>query len=176
MGLRLRVSDHSSPWRYDRCCLPACTNLGQIPTGTKISELNTIQGGVASPYLSSSLPFCLRFNVELRRSRLISTLQNSIQGLGLRVTLAGTAPARSQIISSPHVHRFVRPWFVLSLFPVSLVRTAQKHKIGENQRSRMRWSKDSIPQSRWGLHHVRAILEYRGSGHQRTKPLQCMRR
>jgi len=107
MGLRLRVSDHSSPWRYDRCCLPACTNLGQIPTGTKISELNTIQGGVASPYLSSSLPFCLRFNVELRRSRLISTLQNSIQGLGLRVTLAGTAPARSQIISSPHVHGFV---------------------------------------------------------------------
>lgn len=107
MGLRLRVSDHSSPWRYDRCCLPACTNLGQIPTGTMISELNTIQGGVASPYLSSSLPFCLRFNVELRRSRLISTLQNSIQGLGLRVTLAGTAPARSQIISSPHGHRFV---------------------------------------------------------------------
>ena len=109
MGLRLRVSDHSSPWRYNRYCLPACTNLGQNPTGTKISELNTIQGGVASPYLSSSLPFCLRFNIELRRGCLISTLQNSIQGLGLRVTLAGTAPARSQIISSPHVHGLVRP-------------------------------------------------------------------
>jgi hypothetical protein len=57
------------------------------------------------------------------------------------------------------VHRFVRPWFVLSLFPVSLVRTTQKHMIGENQRNQMRWSKDSIPQSRWGLHHVRAILK-----------------
>ena len=57
-----------------------------------ISELNTIQGGVASPYLSSSLPFCLHFNVELQRGRLISTLQNSIQGLGLRVTLAGPTP------------------------------------------------------------------------------------
>jgi len=63
---------------------------------------------------------------------------------------------------------------VLSL-KTSLVQTAQKHMIGENQRNQMRWSKGSIPQSRWGLHHVRAILEYRGSGHQITKQLQCMR-
>ena len=31
-----------------------------------LSELNTIQGGVASPCLSSSLPFCVRFNRALR--------------------------------------------------------------------------------------------------------------
>lgn len=30
-----------------------------------LSELNTIQGGVASPCLSSSLPFCVRFNRAL---------------------------------------------------------------------------------------------------------------
>ena len=30
-----------------------------------ISELNTIQGGIASPCLSSSLPFCVRFNVPV---------------------------------------------------------------------------------------------------------------
>ena len=32
-----------------------------------LSELNTIQGGVASPCLSSSLPFCVRFNVAVTR-------------------------------------------------------------------------------------------------------------
>ena len=36
------------------------------PTETRISGLNTIQGWVASPYLSSSLPFCVRFNVALQ--------------------------------------------------------------------------------------------------------------
>jgi len=30
-----------------------------------LSELNTIQGGIASPCLSSSLPFCVRFNVTV---------------------------------------------------------------------------------------------------------------
>lgn len=34
---------------------------------TMISELNLIQGWTASPYLSSSLPFCVRFNQRLRR-------------------------------------------------------------------------------------------------------------
>ena len=33
----------------------------------KFSELNTVQGGTASPCLSSSLPFCLRFSQRLRR-------------------------------------------------------------------------------------------------------------
>ena len=54
MGLRLRVSDDRSPWRGHRYCLQACTHPGQDPTGTKISELNTIQGGRAIP-----LPFIL---------------------------------------------------------------------------------------------------------------------
>ncbi len=34
------------------------------------------------------------------------TLQNSIQGLWLRVTLARATPARLQTISSPHLYRF----------------------------------------------------------------------
>ncbi len=38
----------------------------QSPHVSMAAELNTIQGGTANPYLSSSLPFCLRFNVELR--------------------------------------------------------------------------------------------------------------
>lgn len=40
----------------------------------KISELNTIQGGTATPYSSSSLPFCVRFNAPLRVIARIGTL------------------------------------------------------------------------------------------------------
>jgi|JI10StandDraft_1071094.scaffolds.fasta_scaffold30244_6 hypothetical protein len=32
-----------------------------------ISELNTVQGSTVSRYLSSSLPFCVRFNVAVTR-------------------------------------------------------------------------------------------------------------
>ena len=42
------------------------TNLGQNPTGTKLSELNTIGGRTARPDLSSSPPFCVRFSGRLR--------------------------------------------------------------------------------------------------------------
>ena len=55
--------------------LPSSMNKpGQDPTVTRISELNTIQGGTASPYLSSSLPFCVRFNLRLHSeaTRLVS--------------------------------------------------------------------------------------------------------
>ena len=73
-----------------------------------LSELNTIQGATASPYLSSPLPFCLRFNVALRDVRpLIATLQNSILGPWRAVTQAGASPARHQTISSSHVHALV---------------------------------------------------------------------
>lgn len=86
-------------------CSVLPSSMHKLWAGSKrnhISELNTIQGEIANLYLSSSLPLCLRFNVELLRNCLISTLQNSIQSLWLRVTLAGAAPARLQIISSPH--------------------------------------------------------------------------
>ena len=66
MGVRLRISPRRSPYRDEEYCLPVCTHLGQDPTVTRISELNTIQGGSAKPYLSSSLPFCVRFNVAFR--------------------------------------------------------------------------------------------------------------
>ncbi len=66
VGVRLRVSPRRSPNRDAEYCLPVCTHLGQDPTVKRISELNTIQGGSAKPYLSSSLPFCVRFNVAFR--------------------------------------------------------------------------------------------------------------
>ena len=84
------------------------------PTGTMISELNTIQGSTASRYLSSSHPFCVRFNESLRKRRqdhgftiLIDALQHSIPGLSLTATRAGIPPACHQNISSPHVHSIV---------------------------------------------------------------------
>ena len=55
----------------------------------------------------SGLPFCVRFNQRLWRDRLIRRLQHSIQGLWLKATPAGFAPARHQTISSPHVHAVV---------------------------------------------------------------------
>ena len=66
------VFDQNSPMRLDRYCLQACTYLGQDPivTRTKKSnsvELNTVQGWAVSRYLSSSLPFCVRFNVSVTR-------------------------------------------------------------------------------------------------------------
>ncbi|MFN7843398.1 MAG: hypothetical protein ACK5N9_16895, partial [Pirellula sp.] len=69
-----------------------------------LSELNTIQGGIASPYLSSSLPFCVRFNQALRTDKpvLIAKLQHSILGSWLAATQVGFAPTCLQIISSTH--------------------------------------------------------------------------
>jgi hypothetical protein len=88
-----------------------------------LSELNTIQGGLAIPCLSSSLPFCVRFNLAVgkptstsaskstfsQQTNLIAKLQHSIPSLWLGVTWVGIAPTCLQIISSTHVHRIVRP-------------------------------------------------------------------
>jgi hypothetical protein len=81
----------------------------------KISELMSFTAGRPLPVDSPSLPFCVRFNVALRRRRqhygftlLIDTLQHSIRSLWLRATPAGVPPACLQTISSPHVHFFVR--------------------------------------------------------------------
>jgi hypothetical protein len=75
-----------------------------------LSELNTIQGGIASPCLSSSLPFCVRFSRALRTGEpaLIAKQQHSILGSWLAVTQVGFAPTCLQTISSTHVHHFVR--------------------------------------------------------------------
>ena len=75
-----------------------------------LSELNTIQGGVASPCLSSSLPFCVRFNraLQVGEPTLIAKLQHSIPSLWLRATWVGVAPTCLQHISSTHVQHFVR--------------------------------------------------------------------
>jgi hypothetical protein len=90
--------------------------LGQDPTVTKFSELNTIHSRTATPG-----PFILAsFLCTLQRwisgeclvithfAALIPTLQHSIRSLGLRATPAGFTPACLQTISSPHVHRMVR--------------------------------------------------------------------
>jgi len=55
---------------------------------------------------SSSLPFCLRFNVSLRAT-LIDTLQNSTLGVWLALTQAGSPPACQSDLASPHVHGLV---------------------------------------------------------------------
>ena len=87
----------------------------------KISELMSFTAERPLPVGSPSLPFCVRFNVPLQRRRqhygftlLIDTLQHSIRSLWLRATPTGSPPACQQTISSPHVHRFVRP-LILSL-------------------------------------------------------------
>ena len=67
MGLRLRAFPRHSPGRDAECCLQGCTDLGQVPTGTTLSELNTVHGWTASPVHSSSLPFCVCFNVPVTR-------------------------------------------------------------------------------------------------------------
>lgn len=42
--------------------------LGGIQQETELSELNPIQGWVATPYVSSSRPFCVRFNAGIRQA------------------------------------------------------------------------------------------------------------
>ena len=109
MGLRPRVSDSRSPLTRPPILPSSIYTPWAGSERYAISGLNTIQGGTASPYLSSSLPFCVRFNTALRSELLIAVLQHSIQGLGLGVTLAGASPARHQTISSPHGHRVATP-------------------------------------------------------------------
>ena len=70
VDLRLRDSCDRSPRRDRKRGLQVCKDLRQYPTVTMLSELNLIQGLTASQYLSPSLPFCLRFNVGLRRDAL----------------------------------------------------------------------------------------------------------
>ena len=112
---RLRVFSHSLPCRGERCGLPACTRLGQDATDTKFRSScrspprgypRSIHPHYLSVYASTS-----HFEdvASITASRLlIDTLQHSIMGLWLRATHAGVTPACRQIISSPHVHRFVR--------------------------------------------------------------------
>jgi hypothetical protein len=81
-----------------RYCLRVCTHLGQNPTVTRISGLNTIQGWVVNPGLSSSLPFCVLFNVAVTRHA--ATLNTE----PLAKSYSGGCP---QTISRTHVHWFV---------------------------------------------------------------------
>ena len=107
MGLRLRVSDHRSPGRGTGVAFRHEHTLGRIRQKQRFRSSIPFRAGELSPYLSSSLPFCVRFNQRLRRNRLIRWLQHSIRGLWLEATPAGFAPARPQTISSPHVHPIV---------------------------------------------------------------------
>jgi hypothetical protein len=108
---RLRVFSHSLPCRGERCCLPACTRLGQDPTDTKFRSScrspprgysRSIHPHYLSVYASTS-HFEDVASITASR-RLIDSLQHSIRSLWLRATPAGIAPACRQIISSPHVH------------------------------------------------------------------------
>jgi hypothetical protein len=113
---RLRVFSHSLPGRGERCCLPACTRLGQDPTGTKFrsscrSSPRGYPRSIHPHYLSVYASTCHFEDVaSITASRLlIDSLQHSIRSLWLRATPAGIAPACHQTISSPHVQRFVMP-------------------------------------------------------------------
>ena len=95
-----------------RAMLPSSMNTPWAGSNSyNLSELNTIQGGVASPCLSSSLPFCVRFNwaLQVGEPTLIAKLQHSILGSWLVITQVGVTPTCLQVISSTHVHRLVRP-------------------------------------------------------------------
>jgi hypothetical protein len=71
-----------------------------------LSELNTIQGGVASPCLSSSLPFCVRFN---------RALPLEIQPYSQAATL-DTKPLAKSYLGGNHSHlpsnhfQYARAW------------------------------------------------------------------
>ena len=113
---RLRVFSHSLPYRDEKYCLPACTRLGQDPTDTKFrsSCRSPPRGHSRSihPHYLSGHASTNHFEgvASITASRLlIVSLQPSILGLWLRATHAGVTPACHQNISSPHVHRIVRP-------------------------------------------------------------------
>lgn len=89
------------PWRG----FQYAQTLGRIRQKTKLSELNTIQGGTPT---SSALLSVYASTQDFGGNRLIPTPQISIQGLWLGANLAEAAPARLQAISSAHVHRMVR--------------------------------------------------------------------
>jgi len=99
-----------------RCCLQACTHPTQDPQVERFRSSMPFRAGELSPYLSSSLPLCVRFNQRLRRARLIRWLQHSLRGLWLEATPAGFTPACQQTISSPHVHGLVRHRFFVLPF------------------------------------------------------------
>jgi len=93
-----------------RCCLQACIRPGQDPQVERFRSSMPFRAGELSPYLSSSLPLCVRFNQRLRRVRLIRWLQHSIRSLWLGATPAGFAPACQQTISVSLVHDLVTCW------------------------------------------------------------------
>ena len=66
MGLRPRVSDSHSPLTRPPVLPSSIYTPWEGSERYAISGLHTIQRGTASPYLSSSLPFCVRFNAGLR--------------------------------------------------------------------------------------------------------------
>jgi len=113
---RLRVFSHCLPKRGEKCGLPACTRLGQDPTGTKFRSScrspprgypRSIHPHYLSVYASTS-HFDDVASITASR-RLIDSLQHSIRSLWLRATPAGITPACHQTISSPHVH-FIVIW------------------------------------------------------------------
>ncbi len=65
----------------------------------KIRGSITIQGGLASPNLSSSLPFWVRFNVPV--TSYAATLDTGPLAKSYQV---GFTPTCLQLISSTHVH------------------------------------------------------------------------
>ena len=85
------------------------------------------------PHYLSVYASTLNFGLHL-----IATLQHSILSLWLRVTQAGSSPARLQTISSPHVatlgsscSELARVWEVGRLFDQTLVRDdAVRHQCG----------------------------------------------
>ena len=123
---RLRGFSHCLPKRSEKCCLPACTRLGQDPTGTKFrSSCRSPPRGyprAIHPHYLSVYASTRHFEdvASITASRLlIDSLQHSIRSLWLRATPAGIAPACHQTISSPHVH-FIVSWlreFCCESFP-----------------------------------------------------------
>ena len=53
--------------REMRCCLQVCTDLGQDPTGTKFRSYIRSSPRTPPTVDSSSLPFCVRFNIRFRK-------------------------------------------------------------------------------------------------------------
>ena len=88
-----RASGNRSPKRGRRCCLPVCTNLGQVPIGTKFRGSIPFTAGQLVQSFHPRYLSVYASTWHFGTKPLIATLQHSILGPWLTATQAGVAPA-----------------------------------------------------------------------------------
>ena len=98
-----------------------------------LSELNTIQDGVASPCLSSSLPFCVRFNRALQLASQPYNQAATLDTKPLAKSYLGGSPSH---LSSTHF-QYARPTLCSSALK-STVSSLHANELLQQRRVRPR--------------------------------------